>query len=181
MILLTLLVTFAKIGLFTIGGGYAMIPMIKDEVMAHGWISANELIDFIAVSESTPGPFAINIATFIGTNTAGFWGAVFATFGVVLPSFIIILLVAKFFTQFKENFYVKSALSGLRPAVIGLIAAAVWYIGVKALAPNGITKLDYRSFIILGIVFVIGRWKKNLHPIFIVLISGVLGIFIFGL
>ena len=95
MILLHLFLTFFKIGLFTIGGGYAMIPLIQEEVLQNHWLSFTDLIDFIAVSESTPGPFAVNIATYIGAETAGVLGAVCATVGVVLPSFLIILLVAK--------------------------------------------------------------------------------------
>ena len=95
MILLHLFLTFFKIGLFTIGGGYAMIPLIQEEVLQNHWLSFTDLIDFIAVSESTPGPFAVNIATYIGAETVGILGAVCATAGVVLPSFLIILLVAK--------------------------------------------------------------------------------------
>ena len=91
MIYFDLFFTFLKIGLFTIGGGYAMLPMIREEVSSHGWLSQSELIDFIAVSESTPGPFAVNIATFVGTRTGGIFGGLCATLGVVLPSFVIIL------------------------------------------------------------------------------------------
>ena len=97
MIFFTLFITFFKIGLFTFGGGYAMLPLIQAEVVSQGWINENQIIDFIAVSESTPGPFAINIATYIGTETGGFFGAVCTTLGVVLPSFIVILM------QFLDN------------------------------------------------------------------------------
>ena len=93
MMLLQLFWTFLKIGAFTFGGGYAMIPMIQSEVLTHQWISAQQVVDFIAISESTPGPFAVNIATFVGMQTAGFWGAFASTLGVVLPSFLIILLI----------------------------------------------------------------------------------------
>ena len=101
MIYLELIWAFFKIGAFTFGGGYAMIPLIQSEVTSRGWMSTEEILNFIAVSESTPGPFAINMATYIGTETAGFWGAVCATGAVVLPSFIIILIIAKF-TRFLE-------------------------------------------------------------------------------
>ena len=94
MIYLKLLWTFFKIGLFTIGGGYAMIPMIKSEVVAVGWLTESELLDFMAISESTPGPFAVNVATFVGFNEAGVLGALCSTLGVILPSFIIILIVS---------------------------------------------------------------------------------------
>ena len=106
MIIWELFFTFFKIGLFTFGGGYAMIPMIQDEIVTRGWMSMTQLVDFIAISESTPGPFAVNIATFVGESVSGFSGAFAATFGVILPSFIVILLVAKYFMTFKDNFYV---------------------------------------------------------------------------
>ena len=112
MILLHLFLTFFKIGLFTIGGGYAMIPLIQEEVLQNHWLSSTDLIDFIAVSESTPGPFAVNIATYIGAETAGILGAVCATAGVVLPSFLIILLVAKWFLSMQENRFVQGEKMG---------------------------------------------------------------------
>ena len=100
MIFLKLFLTFFKIGLFTFGGGYAMLPLMQQEVLANEWLSESEIINFIAVSESTPGPFAINMATYIGSETGGILGSVCATLGVVLPSFIVILLVARFFMAF---------------------------------------------------------------------------------
>ena len=103
MIYLELFLTFLKIGAFTFGGGYAMLPLIQDEVESHGWLSATELVDFIAVSESTPGPFAVNISTFVGMRTAGFFGAFCSTFGVVLPSFLIILIVARCYDKVRES------------------------------------------------------------------------------
>lgn len=121
MILLELFLTFFKIGLFTFGGGYAMLPLIQAETASHGWISEEELINFIAVSESTPGPFAVNISTYIGMTTGGFAGAFSATLGVVSPSFLIILLVAKFYEKFRENKVVSGCMSGLKPAVVGMI------------------------------------------------------------
>ena len=121
MILFELFITFFKIGLFTFGGGYAMLPLIQDEVAAHNWIAQEDLINFIAVSESTPGPFAINMATYIGTQMGGLLGGICATLGVVLPSFIIILIVAKIFDKFKNNKYVKGCMSGLKPGALGLI------------------------------------------------------------
>ena len=121
--LLLLFWTFFKIGLFTIGGGYAMIPMINDEVISRGWLTQEELVDFMGIAESTPGPFAINIATFVGMNECGVLGAIFTTLGVVLPSFIIILIISKIITLFLENRFVKYALTGVRPVVVGLIAS----------------------------------------------------------
>lgn len=124
MINLYLFLTFFKIGLFTFGGGYAMIPMIQQDILSHGWLTQQQLIDFIAISESTPGPFAVNIATFVGMSQSGVAGAVCATLGVVLPSFLIILIVAKWFGRIQENIYVKAVFYGLRPAVVALVASA---------------------------------------------------------
>ncbi|MCR4612277.1 MAG: chromate transporter, partial [Lachnospiraceae bacterium] len=115
---LILFVTFLKIGAFTFGGGYAMLPLIQEEVISHGWTDAESLINFIAVSESTPGPFGINISTYIGKEVEGILGSLCTTLGVVLPSFIIILIVAKCYDKFKESSAVKGLMSGLKPAVI---------------------------------------------------------------
>lgn len=185
MISLTLFLTFFKIGLFTIGGGYAMIPMIQQDILTHGWLTQSELIDFIAISESTPGPFAVNIATFIGMSQEGLWGAFCATLGVVLPSFLIILLIAKWFARFQDNTYVKAALYGLRPAVVGLIASAALSIffttALGGMKPDqvfylrGLPPISWRAIMIIVIVFIISRFKKNLHPIWLILISGALG------
>ena len=136
MIFLELFLTFFKIGLFTFGGGYAMLPLIQDEVANRGWIELEQLVDFVAISESTPGPFAINVATYVGAETVmdlyggsyflGILGSACATLGVVLPSFIVILLVAKFYIRFKQSRLVSGAMYGLRASVVGLMAAAAW-------------------------------------------------------
>ena len=115
MIYLELFYIFLKIGAFTFGGGYAMLPLIQDEVIAHNWIDSQSLIDFIAVSESTPGPFAVNIATYVGAEVGGIFGSFCATLGVILPSFIIILIVAKCFIQFQKSIVIKGCMSGLKP------------------------------------------------------------------
>lgn len=196
ILLLKLFGTFFKIGLFTIGGGYAMIPMIREEVITQGWMQLDALIDFIAIAESTPGPFAINIATYIGTVTGGQFGvgegiigAVFATLGVVLPSFIIILLVARFFDGFKNNKYVSSALTGIRPVVVGLIAAAGFSIAVSIFSNlDSLFDLGEVAFVLNWKALVIGAialgfslWKKKLHPIWMIMISAGLGILLFGI
>lgn len=183
---LLLFTTFFKIGLFTIGGGYAMIPMIQQSVLAHGWMTVTDMIDFIAISESTPGPFAVNIATFIGMTRGGIFGALAATLGVVLPSFIIILLIARFFLKFQDNTWVKAVLTGVRPAVVGLIASAALSIfvvnifhGVSLeglLASHTLPAVNWRGLIIVATILVIARWKPKLHPIFLILISGALGV-----
>ena len=177
---LSLFLTFLKIGAFTFGGGYAMLPLIEQEVLDHEWLTLEELINFIAVSESTPGPFAINMATYIGTETAGILGALCATLGVVLPSFIIILIVARFFMKFKDYFVVRGLMTGLKPAVIGLIAAAILSVGAGVFFPLGfsfgtfITYPFITSLVIFAGMLVLAF--KKLHPIFIVLISAALGI-----
>ena len=129
MIFIELFFTFFKIGLFTVGGGYAMLPLIRTEVLSKGWLTAEEIVNFIAVSESTPGPFAVNIATYIGSVRGGAAGAACATLGVVLPSFLIILAIARCYKKFKSSKIVAGLMSGLKPAVIGLIAAAVLTVG----------------------------------------------------
>ncbi len=180
MIFLTLFATFFKIGLFTFGGGYAMIPLIQSEVLGHGWLSLSQIIDFIAVSESTPGPFAINMATFVGTNQGGVLGGICATLGVVMPSFIIILMVARFYEKFKTNKIVKGAMSGLKPAVVGLIGAAVLSIGKSVFFPQGLllsvfeTKEFYVS-VTTALLMLFFAFKK-VHPIIIVCLSAVIGI-----
>ena len=190
MQLLSLFLTFFKIGLFTIGGGYAMIPLIQRDVVANGWLTQQQLVDFIAVSESTPGPFAINIATFVGMKTNGILGALITTLGVILPSFIIILVIAKYFMTFRENRYVQAALAGLRPTVIGLIAAAAVTIGVSTFTTTSIDLqnigaffadgIDYKGLILFVILFALSRWKK-LSPILIILSAGGLGLILYGL
>ena len=180
MILIKLFLTFFKIGAFTFGGGYAMLPLIQEEVAKHEWLSAEELIDFIAVSESTPGPFAINMATFVGIRTGGIPGAVCATLGVVMPSFVIILIVAKCYERFKKSLVVKGIMSGLKPAVIGLIGAAFLSVGRTVLFPGGMTTSVFSGvefWMSIGIFFaaVIAALKK-VHPILIILVSAAVGI-----
>lgn len=183
MIYLELFFIFLKIGAFTFGGGYAMLPLIQKEVTAHNWMDTKSLVDFIAVSESTPGPFAVNIATYVGTEVGGFLGAVSATIGVVLPSFIIILIVAKCFQKFNQSKIVKGCMSGLKPAVVGLIGATAVSIGKNVFFFNGMKtavfydRLFWNSLVIF--VLAILLLVKKVHPIVIIIVSAVLGI-IFG-
>ena len=177
---LELFVTFFKIGLFTFGGGYAMLPLIQQEVLDKEWATQAELINFIAVSESTPGPFAINMSTYVGTEQAGFLGAFFATLGVVLPSFIIILIVAKCYEKFQSSKIVKGCMSGLKPCVVGLIGAAVVSIATTVLFPSGITLSAfsgvniYISLAIFALMAVLAF--KKVHPILIICMSAAIGI-----
>lgn len=180
MIVLELFWTFLKIGAFTFGGGYAMLPMIQEQVLAHGWLTGEELINFIAVSESTPGPFAVNISTYVGMETAGLIGALCATLGVVLPSFVIILVVAGCFARFQQSRVVRGCMAGLKPAVVGLIAAAVVSTGKTVFFPGVFAPatLLSASFLSAALIFAVALtlalMKK--HPIWIILLSAALGI-----
>lgn len=184
MIYLELFYTFFLIGAFTFGGGYAMLPLIQEQVAAR-WsdvISQETMINFIAVSESTPGPFAVNMATYIGSQMGGVFGSVCATLGVVLPSFIIILIVAGCYERFKESRIVKGCMSGLKPAVVGLIANAFLNVLITVFFPAGWTVAVFSSIsfylyaAIFGVMLVLAL--KKVHPIIIICISAVLGIII---
>ena len=125
--ILTLFLTFFKIGAFTFGGGYAMIPLIQREIVEkHGWMTDEDILDIFAIAESTPGPIAINSATFVGWRVAGFFGAACATFGVVLPSFVIILLISFLLTNFADIAAVQYAFMGIRAGVLALLVKALW-------------------------------------------------------
>ncbi len=176
-----LFLTFFKIGLFTFGGGYAMLPLIQDEVLTRGWIPMEDFINFVAVSESTPGPFAVNMATYIGSVMGDIPGSIFATLGVIMPSVIIILIVAKLFEQFRSNKYVAAAMDGLKPAAVGLIASAVLTIGKTVFFANGINfgVLYNLKFYVSLVIFAIMAFlylKKKAHPIVIICISAIVGI-----
>lgn len=177
MIILNLFLTFLKIGAFTFGGGYAMLPFIQQEVIRNGWLTSEELIDFVAISESTPGPFAVNAATYIGMRTAGPAGAVCATLGVILPSFIIILLIARAYERFQRNKAVGGAMIGLKGAVVGLIGAAVISTAMTLYeVSGGIEKpVELIAGGILLALFLTGL-KFKLNPILIIVISAVAGI-----
>ncbi len=189
-IFLDLFLTFLMIGAFTFGGGYAMLPLIQEAVVNKGWIDAEAVVDFIAVAESTPGPFAINMATYVGSELGGQFGllgsilgAACATLGVVLPSFVIILIVAKCYDRFRRSTIVEGCMSGLKPAVVGLIGGAVVSVGGTVFFPAGWDLSVFRelsTYLALGItgVMLVLSFKK-LHPILIICISAVLGI-VFG-
>ena len=191
MIYIKLFLAFFKVGLFTFGGGYAMIPMIENEISAHGWMTGQQFADIIAISEMTPGPIAVNSATFVGYKTAGILGGALATLGVVLPSFIIILIIYKAFYKFNEHPIVKGAFYGIRPAVIGLIAGAAVFVSQtsifkEALNLNTLSKMftniksvvDLPSLAIMAaslVVIIKYKWR----PYITILASGVLGIIVF--
>ena len=172
MIYLELFYIFLKIGAFTFGGGYAMLPLIQDEVIAHNWIDSQSLIDFIAVSESTPGPFAVNIATYVGAEVGGIFGSFCATLGVILPSFIIILIVAKCFIQFQKSIVIKGCMSGLKPAVISMSSTVFIPDGFNTTV---FTDISFYTTLIIFLISVVLAFKK-LNPILIICLSAILGI-----
>lgn len=182
MILLDLFWVFFLIGAFTFGGGYAMIAVIQQQVEAHGWMQTRQLIDFIAIAESTPGPIAVNMATFVGTRMGGFWGAVCATVGVVLPSFLVILIVARCYQAFRQSRWVKGVMSGLKPAVIGLIGGALVSVAAAVFAPSGWSLQIFAEpatwlwlAVGAGMLLLAFRFKK-LHPVVIICLCGLIGI-----
>jgi len=175
--------TFFKIGLFTIGGGYAMIPLITEEMLNHGWMTTTEVADIIAIAKMTPGPFAVNTATFAGMKLYGFGGAIACTFGVILPSLIITLIVAKFFFEFQNLKIVKGILTGIRPAVVALIASAVVSVSIITLFKTEYIEMlieyagniEFFSIVTLSLSLILLLWKK-LHPILVICIAGAAGI-----
>ena len=188
MIYLTLFLTFFEVGAFTFGGGYAMISLIREKVTSHGWMSEEELLNMIAVSESTPGPIAVNMATFVGSSEAGALGAVVATLGVVLPSFLIILAVASLVSNLMKYGAVKAALGGIRPCVVALIlGSAVTMISSNIFGFSrfgDVPTVDVRALIIFIAVMLssllIGKIRgKSPSPILLILISAVLGVVLY--
>ena len=164
--------TFFKIGLFTFGGGYAMIPLIEAEIVNRkNWISKEDFLDLLAVAQSCPGVFAINISVFIGYRLRGVKGGLLCALGTALPSFIIILLIAMFFHQFKDNPYVAAMFRGIRPAVVALIAIPTFNMAKKA-------KLNRYTFWI-PVVRALLIWLLGVSPILIILAAGICG-FIYG-
>ena len=171
-ILLKLFYIFLKIGTFSFGGGNAILPLIRTEVVVNNhWVSAKEFTDLIAISQATPGPIAINGATYVGFRVAGVWGSIVATLGVTIPTFIIMLIFTKFFLKFKENEYVKNAFSALVPATIGLVAAAAVLVSYDSF-------IDYKSIVIFGAAF-IASYKYEFDPIMLTIIAGVLGVILY--
>ncbi|NLL56790.1 MAG: chromate transporter [Clostridiales bacterium] len=182
MIYLVLFWEFFKIGLFSFGGGYAMIPIIKEVCINHNWISEDMLLNYIGISESTPGPIAINMATFVGSSQGGILGAIIATLGVVLPSFIIILIIAIALKNFIKNRYVQATLKGMRPVVVGLIIFTGLSLLLSVIKVYPVKEeISYLSIIIIAILFVLSFIykkirKKNIPTILIILLSGCLGL-----
>lgn len=177
--------SFFQIGLFSIGGGYAALPMIQQQIVdLHGWLTMTAFTDVITIAEMTPGPISLNAATFVGTQMAGLPGAIVATIGCVTPSCVIVLFLAWLYTKYRELWAVQGVLSGLRPAVVGLIAAA----GISIIALSfwggelfafSLAGIDYLAIGIFAVAFfVLQKWKPN--PILVMLGCGVLGLALYS-
>lgn len=190
MIFLDLFLTFLLIGTVSFGGGYGMISLVREQVLAHGWLTESEFLDMIAVSESTPGPLAVNMATFIGSSQAGFPGALVATLGVVLPAFLIILLIAAVLKNLLRYRGVEAFLSGVRPTVVGLILGTAVVLGLATLFSlgslrdtSGVTH-DAGAFLILFCLLALDAasrtWRgRAIAPILLILLSAVLGMLVY--
>lgn len=189
-IFLQLFLTFFEIGLVSFGGGYGMIPLIREKCLTLGWLAESEIINFIAVSESTPGPIAVNMATFVGSSQGGFLGALLATIGVVLPAFIIMLIIVTVLKNVFKLLGVKWAINGIKPVIIGMVIATS--ITIMLSVAFGMTKIgdavqfDYKSVVIFAIIAIISLlykklFKKAPSPILLILISAPLGLIFYGL
>ncbi len=185
MIYLKLLLTFLKIGAVSFGGGYGMISLIREEVLAYGWLTEEQLLHFIAVSESTPGPIAVNMATFIGSAQGGFFGALAATFGVVLPSFIVIILIASLLAKVMRYAAVQAALNGIRPVITGLVLGTALILLLSTIADVKTicspVSFDWKAItifsILTGSMAVYYKFRrKTVSPILLLLLSGSIGI-----
>ncbi len=165
----TLFITFVRIGAFTIGGGYAMLPLIQREVVDRGWMSKVEFIDLFAVAQSLPGVFAVNISIFVGYKLKKLTGSVICALGTILPSFLIILAIALFFTQFRENEWVEKAFKGLRPAVVALIAVPV-ITTARSLRLRG-------WVLVIPVVVALSIWLLSLSPVYIIIVAAAGGLY----
>ena len=187
MIILDLFLGFLKVGCFAFGGAYGAIPLIRDVVMSYGWLSDEMLTYMIAVSESTPGPIMVNLATYVGSSQAGFLGAVVATLAVVLPSFLIILLVTALLKTALKNKYVQAVLRGLKPCVIGIVlATGIYMVFGNCFGAIATLKVNLRAVMVTAILvtsmFGYKHFKKKkLSPILLIAIAAMVGVIVYGL
>ena len=186
MIYLELFVAFLEVGLFSFGGGYVSIPLIREIVLSYGWMDDGMITHMIAVSESTPGPLMVNMATYVGSTQGGILGALIATLAVVLPAFLIIILVTVILRRFISNRYFQAILSGMKPSIIGIIMAMGIYLMVQNCFGNTISGMDIMAVIlavILGVIYWGSRKiKKNgISPILLIIISAGAGILFYGI
>ena len=183
MIYLEILAAFLKIGLISFGGGYGAVPIIRDTVLSHGWLTEDMFTYFVAVSESTPGPMGVNMATYVGFHTGGVLGGVVATLGLVCPSIIVILIIAGFLKKFRESRGVDAVFYGIRPASTALITAALVEVCAIALVNTGVAFgtadfFHWKAILLAAAVFVCLQVKplKKLHPIVFIAASAVVGV-----
>ena len=182
-----LLIGFLKVGLFAFGGAYGAIPLIRDVVLSYGWIGDDMLTYMIAVSESTPGPIMVNLATYVGSSQAGFGGALVATTAVVLPSFIIILLIMVLLKKLLKNPYVQAVLQGMKPCIIGIILATGIYMiiqhSVGSFRAFSIKAVAVLMTVVLAAIYFGSRkvLKNGISPIGLIGISALAGIVVYGL
>ncbi len=187
MIYLKLFISFLKVGLFSFGGAYSAIPLIRDEVISQGWLTDEMLSNIIAISESTPGPIMVNLATYIGSTQGGFLGSLIATFAVVLPAFLIILLIMVLLKKLVKNRVFQAILNGLKPCIIGIILAiGAYFVFQNCFGEINGFKFSLPSLLItlgLAIIYFGSRKfiKKGISPIILIAISAVVGIIVFGL
>ena len=190
MIYLKLFLTFLQIGAFSFGGGYGMISLIREKVLTYGWLTEEEMLNMIAVAESTPGPIAVNMATFVGSSQGGFFGALLATLGVVLPSFIIILIIAALIRNLLKYAGVKAFLGGIRPCVVGLILATAITMFMSTVIGFGsigdTLAVDFKGIMIFVLLILISitaklAFQKKTSPILMIIISAGLGMLMYSL
>ena len=187
MIYIELFLGFLKVGCFAFGGAYGAIPLIRDVVLTYGWIDEEMLTYMIAVSESTPGPIMVNLATYIGSNQAGFLGAIIATLAVVTPSFLIVLLITTLLQNVLKNRYAQAILRGLKPCVIGIVlATGIYMVLGNCFGTISAIKVNMQSIIITALLvasmFCYKHFvKKKLSPILLIVISAVAGMLVYGI
>lgn len=178
---------FFKIGLFSFGGGYAMLPLIYKEIQRIGLIPVQEFSDIVALSQMTPGPIAVNAATYVGYKSAFFWGAVFATLGVTIPSFLIIIIIDSLFTKYQENKVIQRIILGIRPATVGMIGSAVIFLAQTSILKQGISigrllidpinSINLSALAIFALT-ILGAKKFKIDPITLTILSGIVGAFL---
>ena len=184
MIYIRLFFEFFKIGLFTFGGAYGAIPLIRESVVSLGWLTSEELLDLLAISESTPGPIMVNTATMVGYNQAGIAGSFFATFGVVLPSFIIIMMVPAIAKIIGKRQFLKTAMEGIKPCISAVICATGIHLALELTVLKAVHGIDYLSIAMLALIVTIvvlykKLVKKDISPILLIIISAMIGIIAF--
>lgn len=178
MILLQLFGGFFKIGLFTLGGGYAMLALIKQEIVRYNWITPQEFVDIVGIAEVTPGPIAVNAATFVGFRSAGIKGALVATSAVVLPSLISVIIVSRAWQKYKNSQTIQSMFAGIRPVVVGLVGAAAFMVGTATFDVLDSFSHQLWTIVLAGVTFY-GVAFKKWNPIKVIIGAALVGLLVF--